>query len=51
MQEQAKKRLKKYGNIQIEEGKYESEVYAVAREAYRALSVLLGDKPFFFGDK
>jgi hypothetical protein len=51
MQVKAKKRLKKYGRVKVEEGKYESEVYSVAREAFKALSVLLGDKPFFFGDK
>jgi hypothetical protein len=51
MQDKTKKRLKKYGKVKIDEGKYESEVYPVAREAFKALSVLLGDKPFFLGDR
>ncbi|EGF81828.1 hypothetical protein BATDEDRAFT_23480 [Batrachochytrium dendrobatidis JAM81] len=49
LKEKTKIRLQGYRMICID-GEMVPEIYVVARESYRALSIKLGDKKYFYGD-
>ncbi|KAI8914176.1 hypothetical protein EDD86DRAFT_198657 [Gorgonomyces haynaldii] len=50
MQQQARERLQKYRLVE-QDGKWIPECYLLAKEAIKSLSLKLGDKDFFWGDK